>query len=51
MVINDFNICGIAIIPIKADPPLAVDADAVLSGSIARKPFQSIGGWNKQILE
>jgi hypothetical protein len=35
MVVDDLYIVGVAISPDEADAPLVVDADAILSGSIA----------------
>jgi len=42
VVINEFNIMGTVIGPHKANPPLIVDADAVLSLTIGLQLLQSI---------
>ena len=44
MVVNDFDIPGIPIPPIKADPPLIVHPDAPLAFAIAVKSFQPVSG-------
>ena len=35
MVINNFNVLGVAIDPNKANAPLVVDTDAVLASAVA----------------
>jgi hypothetical protein len=35
MVVNDFNIVCVAVMPRKANTPLGVNPDVVLAGSIA----------------
>jgi hypothetical protein len=42
MVIDDLHVKRIAVAPRKADTPLVVDSDAVLTGSISLKFLQSI---------
>jgi hypothetical protein len=44
MVINNFNLLGMAIGPNKANTPLVVDADAVLPSSVATQSFQPVAG-------
>ena len=51
MVIGDFDAVGAAIPPDEADPPLIVDADAVLAGTIAFQGFQPIAGRGLQVQE
>jgi hypothetical protein len=51
MVIDDFNVIGIPVLPSKADAPPIIDADAVLSHAFPFKRFESIGRWNSQIPE
>ena len=45
MIIYDFNIICIAVLPPKANPPLIVNTDAVLSLPVTFKRFQLIAGW------
>lgn len=42
MVINDFNIEGIAALPSKTNPPLLIDSDAVLTLPLAFQLFKVI---------
>jgi uncharacterized protein YcnI len=48
MVINNFNLLGMAIDPNKANAPLVVDADAVLPSTVAAQSFQPVAGWYTQ---
>ena len=51
MVVNDFNTVGVALTPGKADAPLAVDADAVLTGPVAFQGLQAISRRNAQVIQ
>lgn len=51
MVIDDFNVIGIPVLPAKADTPPIIDADTVLSRAFPFKRFESIRRWNSQIPE
>jgi hypothetical protein len=51
VVIGDFDIEGISLAPAEAEPPLIVDADAVLAGTIPPKCFQTIARRNSQEIE
>jgi hypothetical protein len=51
MVIDDFDIEGIGTDPTKANPPLSIDANAVLSDSITRQFFQAIAWWHLKVIE
>jgi hypothetical protein len=50
MVIDDLDVMGITFFPYKADAPLLVDPDAVLTLSIIMQGLQMIGRWNPQSL-
>ena len=50
MVINDFNVVGIAAFETKANPPPIIDADTPLPDAIARQRLQSVGRRQPQIL-
>jgi len=50
MIINDFNVVASIGLPDKADPPLVVDANAVLAFPVSRDRFKSIAWGNPQIL-
>ena len=49
MVVDDLNIMGVAVAPAKADPPLVIDSDAVLSFSIAQQALQPIAGRSPEV--
>ena len=51
MVINDFNLEGIAIFEVKADPPLIIDAYAVTASTIALQPLQTVIWRNSEIVD
>jgi hypothetical protein len=42
MVIDNLNFVSVARTPTKADPPLSVDADAVLPAAVPLQLFQSV---------
>jgi hypothetical protein len=48
MVIGNFNIMGMAVSPMKADPPSVIDPDAPLAFSIAGKLLQPVPRRNLQ---
>ena len=37
--------------PLEANPPLLIDADAVLASPISRKLFQAIARWQAQVIQ
>ena len=51
MVIDNLNIEGMSALEPETNPPLAIDANAPLPGTITRKLFQLIGRWQAQILD
>jgi len=51
MVVDNFDLVGVTIAPAKANPPLAVDANAVLTSSIASQYFQTVAGRAAQVVE
>jgi hypothetical protein len=51
MIIHDFNVVGVTLVPKKADAPLVVDADAMLPFSIALQRFQTIARRSLQITQ
>jgi hypothetical protein len=50
MIINDFDVVGSIGLPDKADPPLVVDANAVLAFPVSRERFKAITWRHPQIL-
>jgi len=51
MIVNDLNIVGIIAAPQEAYTPLIIDADAVLTFTVALQCFHAIPWWNTQILQ
>lgn len=51
MVIDNLNVGGISRAPAEADPPLLVDADAVLPLSVTPELLESVAGGEPQIVE
>jgi len=51
VVIDDFHIFCTCIRPTKADTPLIVDTNAVLTGTITLECFKVIAGWHPQIIK
>ena len=51
MVINNLNVVGISTTPYKADAPLIVDPDAVLSPAIASECLEPVAGRRPEIRE
>jgi hypothetical protein len=51
VIIHDFDFICIAVAPYEAEPPLIVDADAVLAGAVALERLQSISRRNAKILQ
>ena len=51
MVIDNFNVVRIAITPDEAQPPLVIDADAVLALPIALQCFQPVAGQGGEIFQ
>jgi hypothetical protein len=49
--VDDPDVVGITRLPAEADPPLTVDADAVLAGAVTAEPFESVAGWHAQIVD
>ncbi len=51
MIVHYLDTVGIAILPLKTNAPLIVDANAVLTLSITRQLFEAIGQRYAQILQ
>lgn len=49
MIVNNQDLVRIAILPTKADPPLLIDANTVLSGPIAFKSLEAIARRRSEI--
>lgn len=51
MIIDDFNIKGIATFPCKTDSPLLIDTNAVLPAPVALQFLQKVGRRHSQCFE
>src|SRR4051794_3542179 len=51
VVIDDRHVVRVPVAPDETDPPLVVDADAVLAAPIATEFFQAIPGRDAQVVE
>jgi hypothetical protein len=51
MVVNNFNVERVPRLPPKADSPLIVDTNTVLSGSLSPEPLQAVRRRHAQILK
>ena len=49
MVIDNLYVEGITVLPAKADPPLIVDSDAMLTRPFAFEAFEAIGRGHAKI--
>jgi hypothetical protein len=51
MIIHNFDIESVAFTPLETDPPLVINADAVLTRSITAKQLKTIGRRDAQVLQ
>jgi hypothetical protein len=51
VVVDDFNVIGVAVSPKKADPPLIVNPNTILSFAISGKALEAVAGWDSKIIE
>jgi hypothetical protein len=51
VVIDNGDVVCVAVAPRETDPPLVVDADSVLSDSIAAELLQAVARWNAKVVE
>lgn len=51
MIVGNLDVPRLAIPPLEAEPPLIVDADAVLASTIAVQRLQTVAGRHAQIVE
>lgn len=49
MVIHNFNVKSVAVLPVETDPPLVVDANAELTGAVPFEQFQTVPRRQAQI--
>jgi hypothetical protein len=51
VIVDDFHVEAVPATPKKADAPLIVDADAVLSHPFAFQGLETVPGWNPKVME
>ena len=51
MVIDDFNVMSVALMPFKANTPPVVDPNAVLPLTISAQGLQPVGRWEAKIVQ
>ena len=51
VIIDNLDLEGVAVAPPKTDPPLVVDANAVLAGAITFELLQTVTGWDAEVCE
>lgn len=51
MIVDDFYVVCVPILPVKTNSPLVVDPDAVLSGPLSSQRFQAISRHGSQVSE
>jgi hypothetical protein len=49
VVIRDFDVVGIAVLPPETDPELVIDANTMLPSPIPFEAFEAIAGWDTQV--
>lgn len=45
VIVDNLDIVGIAVVPTKTEPPLVIDANAVLTLSVGSQLLQPVPGW------
>jgi len=51
VVVYDLDIPCFTLVPLKADPPLIIDADAVLTASITMQGFEAVAWRNPKVVK
>jgi hypothetical protein len=51
VVVNDLDPLGTSVGPREAEPPLVIDSDAVLAGSVSFQGFEPVPGREPEILQ
>src|SRR6266571_1596741 len=51
VVVHNFNVVGAAFVPAEANPPLIIDADAVLPGTVPLEGFQAVARRQPQVAQ
>ena len=51
MVIHDFHVEGVALVPVEANPPLIIDPYTVLSGTFPAKHLETISWRHTEVIK
>ena len=51
MVVNDLDVLSVSVRPAKADPPLIVDPDTVLSRAIDLELLEPVTWWDTKVVQ
>jgi hypothetical protein len=51
MVVDNFDLLNAIVMPLEAEPPLAVNANGMLAGTIPAQRFQTVGGRDAKVRE
>jgi hypothetical protein len=51
MVVGDFDIEGVAILPSETNPKLVVNSNTELTCAIGLQSLQTVTGWNSKIIQ
>ncbi len=51
MVVDDLNVVSVAVSPSKANSPLVVDPNAVLTPALAPQPLESVARWDAKVFQ
>jgi len=51
VIVDDLDVVGVPVLPAEADPPLIVDANAVLTGAVTLELLQSVARRDAEIVE
>ena len=51
MIVHDLDLVGVAVLPDEADPPLIIDADAVLAAASTLERLEPVARRDAQVLE
>ena|SRR5438105_2301579 len=49
MMIHNFDLVGVCVMPAKANPPLVIYSDAVLAFTVAFQRLQPVSRWDQQL--
>ena len=51
VVVGDFDLVGIPVLPRKTHPVLFIDPNAIVACSVAHQSFQTVARWHRQLVK